>query len=384
MRRRPTPEPRGPYLLRFFSACFHLSVVESSDSAVLGNSKVPDGGASESTLGTLGFRVNMSERVWDRSLLVTASTVAIASSISIGLAWQTSSHLAAHFSVGAAAPVVVAATVSYALRMLRFRYFLSRSGVALSLRGTMVVQAVGFALSVTPGHVGEVFKLHLIRERAGTPVVQTAPLLLLDRLTEGGGFAILAAASGLLLSTLPTPTPVPGLTLLGLALIFVFALTRRRWAGFLRADASWRQSRLGERLAPHLQNLARGLDVSFTPAQILGGLALSAVARFADGLVVLFAAQMVDVQLAIPTAVFVLAVSGLAGGVSFLPAGTGAVETTMTGLLVLFGTPWTDALAITLLARLGTLWLWVALGLALAFVLKLRPLPAAVREDSGL
>jgi uncharacterized protein (TIRG00374 family) len=326
----------------------------------------------------------MSEHLWDRSLLVTAIAVAIVSSVSIGLAWQTSNHLATHLSVGAVAPVVAAATVSYALRMVRFHYFLSRSGVPLSLRGTMVVQAVGFALSVTPGHVGEVFKLHLIRERTGTPVVQTAPLLLLDRLTEGGGFAILAAVSGLLLSTLPTPTPVPALTLLGLAVVFVFALTRRRWAGLFVGDSAWLQSRLGSRLAPHLQNLARGLNVSFTPAQILGGLILSAVARFADGLVVLFAAQMTGVQLAIPMAVFVLAVSGLAGGVSFLPAGTGAVETTMTGLLVLFGTPWVDALAITLLARLATLWLWVALGLALTFVLKLRPLPAPIQEDAGL
>ncbi len=325
----------------------------------------------------------MSEHLWDRSLLVTAIAVAIVSSVSLGLAWQTSSHLAAHLSVGAVAPVLAAATASYALRMMRFHYFLTRSGVPLSLRGTMVVQAVGFALSVTPGHVGEVFKLHLIRERVGTPLVQTAPLLLLDRLTEGGGFAILAAVAGLLLSTLATPTPVPGLTLLGLAVIFVFALTRRRWAGLFRPDAAWFQSRLGQRLAPHLQNLARGLNVSFTPAQILGGLALSVVARFADGLVVLFAAEMTGVHLAIPTAVFVLAVSGLAGGVSLLPAGTGAVETTMTGLLVLFGTPWSDALAITLLARLGTLWLWVALGLALAFVLKVRPLPAPIREDSG-
>ncbi len=332
----------------------------------------------------MGFQVNMTDHLWDRSLLVTTIAVAIVSAVSIGLAWQTSSHLAAHLSLGAVAPVVAAATVSYALRMLRFHYFLSRSGVPLPLRATMVVQAVGFALSVTPGRVGEVFKLHLIRERVGTPLVQTAPLLLLDRLTEGGGFAILAVASGLLLSTLPTPTPVPGLTLLGLVLIFVFALIRRRWTGLLRPDAAWLQSGLGQRLAPHLQNLARGLDVSFTPAQILGGLALSVVARFADGLVVLFAAQMTGVHLAIPTAVFVLAVSGLAGGVSFLPAGTGAVETTMTGLLVLFGTSWSDALAITLLTRLGTLWLWVALGLALAFVLKLRPVPAPIREDSSL
>ena len=55
------------------------------------------------------------------------------------------------------------------------------------------------ALSVTPGHIGEVFKLHLIREQVGTPVSRTAPLLVLDRLTEGGGFLILAIASAMVL-----------------------------------------------------------------------------------------------------------------------------------------------------------------------------------------
>jgi Lysylphosphatidylglycerol synthase TM region len=80
---------------------------------------------------------------------------------------------------------------------------------------------------------------------------------------------------------------------------------------------------------------------------------------------------MLGVELALPAAVFILAVSGLTGGISFLPAGTGAVETTMVGLLLLSGVTLPNALAITLIARLATLWLWVALGLAVAFVLRL-------------
>ncbi len=326
----------------------------------------------------------MNERLWNRSLVVTAIAVAIVSALSLWLAWQMAGAFAARLSALTLVPLLAAATVSYTLRMVRFHYFLVRSGVSISLRQTMVVQAVGFGLSVTPGRLGEVFKLHLIRERTGTPIVRTAPLLVLDRLTEGGGFMILAAASGLLLSTLPVATPIPALTLAGLGVMLVFALTRRYWARWLAPDAPWLQAGWGRRLAPHVQHLAHGLEVSFTPAQIVGGLALSTVARSADGLVVLFAAQILGVSLPLPTAVFVLAVSGLAGGISLLPAGTGAVETTMTGLLVLFGARWSDALAITLLARLGTLWLWVALGLALTFALKLRPAPVPLAKDPGV
>lgn len=314
----------------------------------------------------------MNARIWERSLLITAIAVAIISAVSVWLAWQNSTDLVQRISIAAVAPILSAAVVSYSLRILRFHYFLTRSGVPLALRETAVVQAVGFALSVTPGHIGEVFKLHLIRERIGTPVMQTAPLLFLDRFTEGGGFFILAVAATLFLPAVRTEIPTPSLILGGLALIAVFALARyllgnRSLAGSLRLP---HVPALG-RILPHLQNLLRGLESSFTPSQILGGLALSAVARFADGVVILFAARMLGLPLALPAAVLVLAVSGLAGGFSFLPAGTGAVETTMVGLLLLFGMTLSNALAITLIARLATLWMWVALGLAVAFFLRL-------------
>jgi uncharacterized protein (TIRG00374 family) len=91
----------------------------------------------------------------------------------------------------------------------------------------------------------------------------------------------------------------------------------------------------------------------------------------------------VGVELALPTAVFVLAVSGLAGGVSLLPAGIGAVETTMVGLLVILGVTWSNALAIALLTRLFTLWLWVAVGLVTAFLLRLLALGAPFGEGAG-
>jgi uncharacterized protein (TIRG00374 family) len=332
----------------------------------------------------IGLRVSMSERLWDRSLLATTLAVAIISAISVWMAWRASADFALRLTGLTLVCIFGAALVSYALRGLRFYYFLSRSGIVISLPGAIVAQMVGFALSVTPGRIGEVFKLHLIRERTGTPVVQTAPLLLLDRLTEGGGFMILALASTPLLPALRSRLPIPLLTLLGLAVILVFALTRDLWsAPVVVANPRLMGSRFGQYLVPHLKNLWHGVEMSFTPTQILGGLALSAVARFADGLVVLFTAQMLGVDLELPEAVFILAVSGLTGGVSFLPAGLGAVETTMIGLLVLVGAAWSNAVTIALVVRLFTLWFWVALGLGVIFLLRLPALRAHFHADEG-
>ena len=63
--------------------------------------------------------------------------------------------------------------------------------------------------------------------------------------------------------------------------------------------------------------------------------------------------------------------SGLVGGASFLPAGIGVVETSMTGLLLLMGTELPNAIAITLFSRLSILWLWVVIGLGFAFRMRL-------------
>ncbi len=310
----------------------------------------------------------MNRNLWDRSMFVTAIGVSIISVISVGLAWRSSANLAQPIMLAALTPIICAALFSYSLRIVRFRYFLTQSMISIPFVSTSLVQLMGSAFSVTPGRVGEIFKLHLIRERAGTPVIQTVPLLLLDRLTEAGGFLILALAATLALPNLRNQIPSSSLLLIALGLICVFA-AGRHWLGNKMGGTGPRATRFTV-LMPwllHIRNLWRGVDQSFTLTQIVGGLALSAAARFWDGVVVLLAARMIGVELALPAAVLVLAVSGLVGGISFLPAGIGAVETTMIGLLLLLGADLPSAIAIALVARLSTLWIWVGLGLGIIF-----------------
>jgi uncharacterized protein (TIRG00374 family) len=61
-------------------------------------------------------------------------------------------------------------------------------------------------------------------------------------------------------------------------------------------------------------------------------------------------------------ACFVYALSMLAGALSFLPGGLGGAEATMVGLLLWAGHAQPEAVAATVLIRLTTLWLAVAIG----------------------
>ncbi len=311
--------------------------------------------------------------VWNRGLALASLLATSIFAASVWLEWNDSTALGTRFSWLALAAVLAAAAASYLLRIARLYLLLSRSGIPISLRGAALVQAIGFALSVTPGSMGEVFKLHLIEERAGTPTLQSAPVLLLDRSMEGLGFIVLLFTGAALFPALRSRPSGVAWLLAALALVLALALLRRpllRAGTALAARAAlFARTR---RLAPYLENIRRGAESSLRPVQIMSGLTLTALARVADGFVLLFAAQMLGVSLGLPLAIFVIALSGLAGGISLLPGGVGAVETTMAGLLMVSaGASLPIALGVALLARMSSLWLWVAVGLAAAFVLQL-------------
>jgi uncharacterized protein (TIRG00374 family) len=75
-------------------------------------------------------------------------------------------------------------------------------------------------------------------------------------------------------------------------------------------------------------------------------------------------------------AIFVLAVSSLAGGISMLPGGLGVADASVAGmLLVLIDEPeMTDSLAVaaTLIIRFATLWFAVLIGALMLLVLRRR------------
>jgi uncharacterized membrane protein YbhN (UPF0104 family) len=56
----------------------------------------------------------------------------------------------------------------------------------------------------------------------------------------------------------------------------------------------------------------------------------------------------------------------------------------MAGMLVITGVPLSNAVAIALVTRLFTLWLWVALGLVTVFRLRLAPVHASPKASGEL
>jgi uncharacterized protein (TIRG00374 family) len=83
----------------------------------------------------------------------------------------------------------------------------------------------------------------------------------------------------------------------------------------------------------------------------------------AEGMALYWMLGWLGIPLDLVAALFVYAISMIAGALSFLPGGLGGAEGTMIGLLLASGAPQGQAVAATVLIRLTTLWFAVGLGL---------------------
>src|SRR5690606_33528162 len=87
--------------------------------------------------------------------------------------------------------------VNYLLRGWRWHLFARQLGLATAFRQNLRHFLGGFAMSVTPGRVGELVRMRWLRRETGWAVERTAPLVLMDR---AGDLAAMAMILGLAVS----------------------------------------------------------------------------------------------------------------------------------------------------------------------------------------
>lgn len=254
-------------------------------------------------------------------------------------------------------PLVVAAVLTnYALRFVKWHFYLWRLSIPLPWRSSALVFLAGFTMSITPGKLGELLKALLVRDLAGTDVSRTASVVMAERLTDVAGLLILSA--------LGAPALPHGRLLLGgVAVVVVLVVV------VLRAP---RLTRLARRLVPERLLVRRLIDplrlflesgrALLAPGALMFAVIVSTVSWFFEGLALYLILDGLGAPISLRAATALYAFASLAGAVSMLPGGLGVAEGSLTGLLAALGTTFPDAAAATLLVRAATLWLAVGLG----------------------
>jgi uncharacterized membrane protein YbhN (UPF0104 family) len=311
--------------------------------------------------GSVGQRVILAASLW----------VAASLALAVATFWWQATQVGGleSFRWPLLVPAMAFAAVSFGLRTLRWHSLLAAAGARPPLLTSLRTQLIGFSLTMTPGKVGEIYKCYLIERRTGVPTARTAPIVLFEKLMDAlafGGLALLAAA---LLPDLADAVNTGARTLIGAGVAFVaiavlvqmlrphvvFGLLMR-WLG--RVPFGRRIASAGALV------LAGSIDLLHAPT-LAKALALGIIARSCDGLALTWAAYALGINIAPIAGIFVLNSSGAIGGLSMLPGGIGVVEASMSVLLASLGAAPAAALAATLMARLLTFWIWVAVGLYL-------------------
>lgn len=251
------------------------------------------------------------------------------------------------------------AGLHYVIRAARWHLLVRAHGVPSSAAQNILHFFGGFAMTATPGRLGELVRLRWLRRVTGTRFSHLLPIALADRAIELASLLVLVL--GALAFTSLGSTAVWVLLLVTAALVLVFcqpvlleALLVRVWRGFGRRRT---------RMFVKLRRILRDLATIMRPHILIPVLLIGTFGWALEGTAFWLLLHWLAIPLPVSTATAIFMVAILAGALSGLPGGFGGTEATGVGLLVLQGVPAESAVIAILIIRLATLWFAVLIGL---------------------
>ncbi len=273
--------------------------------------------------------------------------------------WDETKAQLAKLSLSHMVILLALSLVNYLLRGIRWHLFARRLGLPTGLLQDMRHFLGGFAMSVTPGRVGELIRMRWLKRETGWAIERTAPLVLMDRALDLAAIAIILG-----LSVSLTATGIAGalpITLLAIALAVV--ATR---PALLSAVVTYTYKAIGRkpRLFGRIRMAARSLKQFSNTPVMLAALGLGLIGWIAEGYAfyLLLGWLGADIGFAMAVAIFIF--STLAGGLTGSPGGVGGAEAAMVALLITQGVPLEVGLPATAIIRITTLWFAIGIGMA--------------------
>ena len=256
--------------------------------------------------------------------------------------------------------VAIAAALSllnYALRVWRWRLYLQRLGHDLPWGFVSLTFMAGFAFTLSPGKLGEMVRARYYLPR-GIPVSAVSGAFFVERLLDLAVMILLAVAVLAELQAyrvfLWVAVGLVGALLMGVALV--------PWTRVAAQLMVVRQSKLVLAVRPLVSMLISARQF-LAPGLLLSGVLMGLVAWGAEAVGLKLVADVIaPLELSVPAAMGIYAIAIIVGALSFLPGGLGSTEAVMAALLFAHGYTMPQAILLTLVCRLLTLWLAVVIG----------------------
>ncbi|MEW6531852.1 MAG: lysylphosphatidylglycerol synthase transmembrane domain-containing protein [Thermodesulfobacteriota bacterium] len=260
--------------------------------------------------------------------------------------------------------VLLLVVVGWVMRGWRFAYYLAQVGHKLPFGYALEVFLASFALTGTPGKMGEAAKGVFLKEDYGISFTRVVGILVVERLMDLWGVLLLASFSFLLFSEWRE-----AFFICAAAVVFggIFLSMERVYRPVLEKVErirvlAWPAQKL-------LGVLLTGREL-MTLRVFLVGLVVSTVAWGLESVSLYLVLRGLDLSATLLEANFAYSFSTLLGALSMLPGGIGGTEAGMVGILAFLGISYSSALPAVLLIRVCTLWFAILVGIVfMAFLL---------------
>ena len=261
-----------------------------------------------------------------------------------------------NFPVGILFLAAILSLGNYYLRYVKWHWYLARMGQKIRIWPNMLVFLSGFALTVTPGKVGEFIKTFILKQKHEVPYTASTAALLMERFTDVIAL-VLIACLGFFLKFLH---PAAAGASLFLVIASVLLFRNRDIAHWLiRYTARFRR----------LKRFSKNLEVFYNTGWTLlevdilsGAIVISIAAWLLEGLGYTLIVRALGFDITLMEGVFIYSAALLGGALTIFLGGLGATEGALVALGVAFGMSRTVSVASAIIVRLMTLWFAVVIG----------------------
>lgn len=303
-----------------------------------------------------------------RSVLIFSLVgVALYGAVSIASDYKSILSAIRHFPGSSLLAVIGLVFVGWFLRGVRFHYYLDKSGQHVPLVYSISSFLAGFALTGTPGKIGEAMKGVFLKRDYGVRVTKVVGILVVERLMDLFGVLLLGSASLLLfegwisLFLICAFLVIAGGLFLCMESLYRPVLT---WLAGFRL-LTWPSNKV-------LSALLHGKEL-MTVRIFVTGLVLSTLAWAMESISLYIIMRGFGLESTVLESNFIYCFSTLVGALSMAPGGIGGTEAGMMGLMAFMGISYSDGLPAVLLIRICTLWLAIFVGLFFSIYLTAYP-----------
>ena len=255
----------------------------------------------------------------------------------------------------------------FLLRFVRWQVYLLRLGHQIAVLPSALIYLSGFALTTSPGKIGEAWRAVYLGPR-GVPFSHVLAGFFAERYTDLLAIAILSCLAITLYDGPTWPFVIGSMAMIAMLLVL-------RLPGLPLWVDNWADRTKLSRLARSLNGLSKMLRASadlLSERATLLALVVAVVAWSLHGLILFAVVDLLGYEANVWHMIGTYALAMLIGALSLIPGGVGSADATMILMLTLAGIDASGAAVATLVCRVLTLWFAVLLGLISVGVLGLR------------